>query len=216
MTDDCQYADIHNPVGHRFGRLTSKALIVSAKTGRPTGVLFVCDCGRHARASIRRLQIGGMPTRCKRCSRLRGFCRRRGGARKITDRQRRRELRQLRADNQYMFRLWDRRQKKRQMTLRWMKSFANFFYDMGPQPFPHACLCRHNVRRKHSPNNTYWGFRGQDFVKHPFLLNGRQVTPEILRREYGIRLSFTNKWRKHWKMTPQQIIDKWNADETNR
>jgi hypothetical protein len=204
------YPDIFNPIGHRFGLLVSERLILNRSTAHCISVLFKCDCGKHRKVSTIQIKRKKVPFACEKCERETGN-EWRNYNRPVTEtaftgKMGRKEYSEFIKRHYSLFTTWANRRKL--MVTRWKESFVRFVADMAPRP-DGKVLCRHSLRGKHGPHNSYWGVRGQDSAKGDFNLNGVPVNADILYRDYSIRKHFTRHWRR-MGLTPAGIITKWN------
>lgn len=187
------YPDLEDPLGHRFGKLTSIAVVESSdKKAVPVGILFKCDCGRFRKVSIKHLKMGKpCPTACIKCE-------------EPVEKPKPASMR-VKYPSEYG--TW--RKDKRHFCKRWKGpgGFDRFMYDMGPRPAGMA-LCRINRKAYHSPQNSYWGQQNEDAAfKIPYGKKGF-VTPHWVSRHFGVRLSFVyDGRRKGWSV--EQIVAVW-------
>ncbi|WP_186589918.1 hypothetical protein [Synechococcus sp. MVIR-18-1] len=133
---------VQDLVGKNFGRLT-----VDSHAGRMNGKNFwfcVCECGTWALVDTTKLKSG----KKKSCG-----CLKKDTGRLLGKSQ----LRHGGCSNgeSIEFRTWATIKARHEMVEEW-NDFQQFFKDVGWKPSEQHQIARRDVRKAHSPTNTYW------------------------------------------------------------
>lgn len=191
-TDESLYGTVDNPVGHRFGKLTSAAVCIEPKSRNCLSVLFRCDCGRFRRVAVSAIHQKNVPEMCHKCEK---------NSEPPED-----DISELIEEYREEYRQWRVIRDRGILCKRW-RSFRQFMIDCGRCP-KNQTLQRKNQNKHHAPENSFWC----DHVPQPSAktecVDGMPMTANKLSEKWGIFPSWLIRRRKKG-LTLQQIVDEW-------